>query len=151
MSSATDIIARLGILALALAVCVLKFMYTMGLEMHSTGGEALYVLIIHDATVVMATWTVVLALVVLTSGQGALDQMGSVRWLHSAYFTAMAAVAVFFLLNDFPAISRVAGGQSYFLEGQLALEVVVVVLMGQQLWSAVKSAGVNVVDVATHF
>jgi hypothetical protein len=151
MSTVTDIVTRLGILALALVVCVLKFMYTLGLEMHATGGEALYILIIHDATVVMATWTVVLGLVVLTSGQGALNQMGSVRWLHSAYFTAMAAVAVFFLLNDFPAISRVAGGQSYFLEGQLALEVVVVVLMGQQLWSAVTTAAHNVADAASHF
>lgn len=150
MVSTQAMVSRLGLLGLALIPCALKFLYTFTLELHTMGGSAAYILMLHDTYVVMTAWTVLLAVLVVTTGAAAISDMGNMKFLHSAYFTSMAAVAAYSVLNDIFAISGALGAHSTVLVVQLILEVVVVGLMGQQLWAAVRHVGEEVVKTSYH-
>lgn len=141
MDNFLNMLGRLGLLAVALGLCGLKYLYTFTLEVHGIGGEAAYNLIIHDTYVVMTAWTVLLAVLVLSTGAASVKDMGSLKFLHSSYFLTMAIVAAYSLFNDVVAILGVSGAHSLILLIQIALEAVIVVFMGQQLIAALRSAG----------
>lgn len=148
MAETKDLIGRLGLLGLSMLLCILKYLYTFTLELHSTGGEAAYVLIVHDAYVIAGGWTVLLAVLVMTTGAAKIDDMGKLRFLHSSYFTVMAGIAAFSIFNDAVAMGHAIGAHNWILLAQFALEVLVLVLMGQQLWAAVKAIGSGAYDAA---
>lgn len=95
MDNILNMIGRLGLLAVALALCGLKFLYTFTIEVHEIGGAAAYNLLIHDVYVVMTAWTVLLALLVLSTGATSIKDMGSLKFLHTSYFLVMGIVAVY--------------------------------------------------------
>ncbi len=146
MSKATDMIGRLGLLAIALFVCVNKYLYTFTLELNTTGGSAAYILLLHDIYVIMTAWTVLLAVLVLTTGTASVNDMGKLKFLHSLYAVVMAAVATFSVLNDAGAMAHAMGAHQWILLVQFTGEVFIVIAMGQQLWVIVKSFGTKVID-----
>lgn len=151
MASVKDMVGRLGLLAIAMALCAMKFLYTFTLELHTTGGEAAYILILHDVYVAATLWTGLLAMLVMTTGAASIKDMGSLKFLHSSYFLFMAAVAAYSIFNDAIAMSAAVGAHNYILLSQFGLELVIVLLMGQQLWSVVASFGASVVDGVKEF
>lgn len=80
MADVKDMVGRLGLLSIALALCALKYLYTFTLELHTTGGEAGYILLLHDVYVVVTAWTVLLAVLVITTGTASISEMGSLKF-----------------------------------------------------------------------
>lgn len=146
MDSFLNMIGRLGLLAVALGLCGLKYLYTFTLEVHETGVGAVYNLLVHDVYVVMSAWTVLLALLVLSTGAASVKDMGSLKFLHTSYFLTMGIVAVYSFINDVLAMLVTSGAHTVFLLVQLGLEVAIILSMGHQLLAVAKSIG----DRATH-
>jgi hypothetical protein len=147
MDKFLNMLGRLGLLAVALALCGLKLLYTGTFLIQETGAGALYSLAIHDIYVVMSSWSVLLAILVLSTGAASVKDMGSLKFLHSSYFLVMAIVAFYSLINDVLAIITTAGGaHTVVLLAQMGLEVAIVLSMGQQLLAVAKTIG----DRATH-
>ena len=151
MATTQDMIGRLGLLGLALAVCVLKFFYTFTLELNTTGGEAAYILMLHDTYVLMTAWTALLAILVITTGSASIKDMGNLKFLHSSYFLVMAAVAAFSIVNDAGAMSNAVGAHNWILLFQFGGEIALVLLMGQQLLHVITSLGQKTLGAAQNF
>lgn len=146
-----NMIGRLGLLAVALALCALKYLYTFTMEVHEVGGAAAYNLLLHDVYVVVTAWTVLLATLVLSTGAAAIKDMGSLKFLHTSYFLVMGCVAAFSLVNDLIALLHTSGAHTAILVVQLALEAGIVVSMGQQLRAMASSVGERAFHAAQEF
>lgn len=149
MTQVTDMLGRLGLLGLALFVCVMKLLYTFGLELNTTGGEAAYILVVHDVYVAMTLWTTLLVVLVLTTGAAAVGDLGRLKFLHTTYFLAMAAVAAFGVVNDAGAMTKAIDARQWVLLAQFTGEVLIVFAMGQQLWAVLMSLGQRAVQAAS--
>jgi hypothetical protein len=149
MNKFLNMLGRLGLLAVALALCALKLLYTGTLEIHETGGGAFYNLMVYTLYVVMTTWTVLLVLLVLSTGAASVNDMGSLKFIHTSYFLVMAFVAGYSFINDVLAVIATSGAHTVILLVQMGLEAAIVLSMLQQLRSAFMSIGQRAVD-ATH-
>jgi hypothetical protein len=149
MNKFLNMVGRLGLLAVALALCVLKLLYTGTLEIHGTGAGAFYDLVVHDIYVVMTAWTVLLAMLVLSTGAASVTDMGSLKFMHTSYFLVMGFVAGYSFINDTLAIIATNGAHTVILLVQMGLEAAIVIFMGQQLLAALKIIGERASN-ATH-
>lgn len=151
MGTSMSMLGRQFILAVAAIAFGMKFLWTFGAELHSTGGDAFYHLIMHDVSVVMLFWTAILMATALLMGEAKMSDLGSVKWLYGAYSTAGAAVALYFALNDFFAAGGHVGGASMWLEISLVVNVLTVACLGKQLWDFMRSFASEVVAGASNF
>ncbi len=151
MDNLKNMLGRLGLLAVALGLCALKFLYTFTLEVHATGGGAAYNLLIHDVYVVMTAWTVLLVLLVLSTGAASIKDMGSLKFLHTSYFLVMGLVAVYSLINDGLAVLSTGGAHTFILLVQLGLEIAIVVAMSHQIRAVAQSVGERAMTAARRF
>jgi hypothetical protein len=138
MASATSLVARFGILAVALAVCVLKVFYFFTLDLTETGAAAVYDSLMQIGYTVLASWTVLYCGVSTSTGWEAFAAKNTfLRLTMGAYVVAMAIGAAYGLFQDGLAQGHVTGTAAYYGIIQIVGEVAVLLYMGKDLWTLV--------------